>query len=172
MAVAVDFQRGGHDPVMKRRRPQEAQNPVELSGPGRAGVRRRDAWRAQTMAGRTFAEACEALWAPGALSIHSAKSRAARVESRRFLARPRSGPRSFFPSASMRGSSIGGNRPKLTFIGWNERGPASIDSMWPPVMWLSRAPMAVVGGGAGNANPSRSAAAKRPAIRPMAALST
>ena len=47
----------------------------------------------------------------------------------------------------MRGSSIGGKRPKLTFIGWNERGPASIDSMWPPVMWLSSAPIAVVGGG-------------------------
>ena len=40
------------------------------------------------------------------------------------------------PASSARGSTIGGNRPKLTFIGWNERGPASIDSMWPPVMWF------------------------------------
>ena len=35
----------------------------------------------------------------------------------------------------------------MTFIGWNERGPASIASMWPPVMWLRSAPIAVVGGG-------------------------
>ena len=44
----------------------------------------------------------------------------------------------------------GGNRPKLTFIGWNERGPASIVSTWPPVMWPSSAPCAVVGGGSSN----------------------
>ena len=37
-----------------------------------------------------------------------------------------------FAFLSTRGSSIGGNRPKLTFIGWNERGPVSIASMWPP----------------------------------------
>ena len=35
-----------------------------------------------------------------------------------------------------RTTSIGGNRPKLTFIGWNERLPGSSSaSMWPPVMW-------------------------------------
>ena len=62
-------------------------------------------------------------------------------------ATPRSGPLRRRPSASTRGSTIGGNRPKLTFIGWNERGPASIASIWPPVMWLSSAPSAVVGGG-------------------------
>src|SRR5881296_2022993 len=33
------------------------------------------------------------------------------------------------------------------FIGWNERGPASMLSIWPPVMWLSSAPCALVGGG-------------------------
>ena len=44
----------------------------------------------------------------------------------------------------------------MTFIGWNERGPASIDSMCPPVMWLRSAPIAVVGGGsAGPAEPLR-----------------
>ena len=42
----------------------------------------------------------------------------------------------------------GGNNPKLMFIGWNERGPASMVSMWPPVMWPSSAPSAVVCGGA------------------------
>ena len=39
----------------------------------------------------------------------------------------------------------------MTFIGWNERGPASIDSMWPPVMWLRSAPIAVVAGGGSSA---------------------
>ena len=33
------------------------------------------------------------------------------------------------------------------FIGWNERGPASMVSTCPPVMWPSSAPCAVVGGG-------------------------
>ena len=33
------------------------------------------------------------------------------------------------------------------FIGWNERGPASMVSIWPPVMWPSSEPSAVVGGG-------------------------
>ena len=97
---------------------------------------------------------------------------AARADSARLRATPRSGPRRRLPLSSTRGSSIGGNRPKLTFIGWNERGPASIASIWPPVMWLSSAPIAVVGGGGASARPSRSAAAKRPAIRPIAALST
>src|SRR5712671_6581438 len=56
-----------------------------------------------------------------------------------------------------------GNRPKLTFMGWNERGPASIVSTWPPVMCASSAPCAVVGGGRSGVSPRRSAAAKRPA---------
>ena len=37
----------------------------------------------------------------------------------------------------------------MTFIGWNERGPSSMVSMWPPVMWLTSAPSAVVAGGGG-----------------------
>ena len=45
------------------------------------------------------------------------------------------------------GSAIGGNRPKFTFIGWNEDGPASMVSIWPPVICASSAPCAVVGGG-------------------------
>ena len=85
---------------------------------------------------------------------------------------PRSGPRRRFPASSSPGSTIGGNRPKLTFIGWNERGPASIELMWPPVMWLRRAPIAVVAGGGSRARPRRSEAASRPAISPTAALST
>ena len=33
------------------------------------------------------------------------------------------------------GASTGGNRPKLTFMGWNERFPgSSSETMWPPVM--------------------------------------
>ena len=49
---------------------------------------------------------------------------------------PALGPGQAFPASSARGVAIGGNKPKLTFIGWNERGPASIDSIWPPVIWL------------------------------------
>ena len=105
-------------------------------------------------------------------SAQRAKSCCARAESARLRASPRSGPARRFPAALKRGSAIGGNRPKLTFIGWNERGPASIDSMWPPVMWLRSAPIAVVGGGGSSSAPSRSAAARRPAMRPTAALST
>ena len=85
--------------------------------------------------------------------FHRAKSCSARAESARLRARPRSGPDKRFPASSNRGSAIGGNRPKLTFIGWNERGPASIDSIWPPVMWLRSAPIAVVGGGGSSAQP-------------------
>ena len=58
------------------------------------------------------------------------------------------------PASSNRGSAIGGKRPKLTFIGWNERGPASIDSIWPPVMWFRSAPIAVVGGGGSRSGPA------------------
>jgi len=42
----------------------------------------------------------------------------------------------------------------------------------PPVMWPSKAPIAVSSGGAGSWSPLSSAAAKRAATRPMAALST
>lgn len=67
-------------------------------------------------------------------AFHRARSTSARAESARLRARPRSGPDRRFPPSSNRGAAIGGNKPKLTFIGWNERGPVSIDSMWPPVM--------------------------------------
>ena len=90
---------------------------------------------------------------------------------------------------SLRGiAASGGNSPKLTFIGWNERGlvgaftnssavssPGSSGAssrMWPPVMWAISAPSAVVCGSGSSARPSASATAKRPAIRPIAALST
>ena len=38
-------------------------------------------------------------------------------------------------------------QPKLMFIGWNERVPASMVSIWPPVIWPSSEPSAVVTGG-------------------------
>ena len=44
--------------------------------------------------------------------------------------------------------------------------------MCPPVMWFISAPIAVVAGGGVNGFSSRSAAAIRPAINPMAELST
>src|SRR5439155_9188272 len=63
-------------------------------------------------------------------------------------------------------SPSGGKRPKLMFIGWKLCASA------PPVIWARRAPSAVVGGGALASPPLLSAAAKRPASRPIAALST
>jgi len=59
-------------------------------------------------------------------------------------------------------------------IGWNDRAPPSpeVAERWPPVMWLMRAPCAVVGGGGARTSPLCWAAANRPAIRPDAALST
>ena len=45
-------------------------------------------------------------------------------------------------------------------------------SIWPPVMWFSKAPIAVVTGGDSKLSRRRAAAAIRPAIRPTAALST
>ena len=51
------------------------------------------------------------------------RSRSARAESARLRASPRSGPARRLPASSNRGSTIKGKRPKLTFIGWNERGP-------------------------------------------------
>ena len=45
------------------------------------------------------------------------------------------------------------------FIGWNERLPGSMVSIWPPVMWPSSEPSAVVGGGGDSARPRASAAA-------------
>jgi hypothetical protein len=44
-------------------------------------------------------------------------------------------PRKRTPSALLVGGLVnGGNNPKLMFIGWKERGPLSMVSMWPPVM--------------------------------------
>jgi hypothetical protein len=69
-------------------------------------------------------------------------------------------------------STSGGNSPKFTFIGWNDDRPASIVSIWPPVMCASSAPWAVVSGGGASVSPRRSAAAKRAVISPTAADST
>jgi hypothetical protein len=80
-------------------------------------------------------------------------------------------PRGRLPSGPF-GTSTGGNSPKFTFIGWNERPTPSVASMWPPVMWLMSAPWAVVGGGGPMSAPRISAAAIRPAMSPRAALST
>ncbi len=91
-----------------------------------------------------------------------------------FLARPRSFRGIFTPSSPTLGVSIGGSRPQLMFflrLGTRYL-PTSSPSMWPPVTWSTRAPRAVVGGGASSVLPRRSAAAKRPASRPVAALST
>ena len=54
-----------------------------------------------------------------------------------------------------------------------ERRWAGIDGVdMPPVICVSSAPCAVVGGGRATVSPRRSAAAKRPASKPMAADST
>src|SRR5207253_889598 len=83
-------------------------------------------------------------------AIQRSRSVRARALSACFLATVFSLPRSRTPSAFLVGGVVsGGNRPKLTFIGWNERGPASMVSRCPPVIWPSRAPSAVVGGGGG-----------------------
>src|SRR6185503_3646109 len=106
-------------------------------------------------------------------AIQQSRSASARWVSARFLAMVFAGPRKRSPSGPRVGMrASGGNSPKLTFIGWNEGGPASIVSMCPPVMWPSSAPCAVVGGGSAIGSPSRSAAAKRPASKPIAADST
>ena len=61
-------------------------------------------------------------------------------------------------------SRSGGNRPKLTFIGWNDDGPASMVSIWPPVICASSAPCAVVA--RRRHNPSRRGARRRRSVRP------
>lgn len=47
-------------------------------------------------------------------------SASARTPISRFLARPRASPLSRLPSSLWVGASIGGNKPKFTFMGWNE----------------------------------------------------
>src|SRR6516225_3238533 len=97
----------------------------------------------------------------------------ARVQSARFLVATLALPRNRHPSARAAGArASGGNNPKLIFIGWNERGPLSMVSMCPPLIWPRSAPWAVVGGGPTISLPRRSAAAKWPASRPTAADST
>src|SRR5216684_4005612 len=77
-----------------------------------------------------------------------------------FLATVLSLPRSRVPSTFLAGGlASGGNSPKLIFIGWNERCPASMVSMWPPVMWPSSDPSAVVAGGGASDVERASAAA-------------
>jgi sulfur dioxygenase len=81
---------------------------------------------------------------------HSAQSSSARLAiSCRFmivLSLPR---KRLTPSGlTIEPGSSSGNRPKLMFIGWNERLPGSSSvTIWPPVMWPSSAPSAVVAGG-------------------------
>lgn len=136
-----------------RRNPSEA---------GKPGCRRRVPSRRSS-----YSAACACEGRPS----HTRQSANARAVIARRLATVLSLPRRRLPSDF--GASTGGNRPKLTFIGWKERLPgSSSETMWPPVIWLSSAPKAVVDGGSEAARPSRSAAAKRPASRPIAALST
>ena len=106
---------------------------------------------------------------------HSDTSRFARSVNAFFLAIALSLPRHrpVWPAglAAAPGSS-GGNNPKLTFIGWKERFFSSSLTKWPPVIWPSSAPNAVVAGGRATGSPRRSAAAKRPARSPIAEDST
>src|SRR5262249_16406033 len=108
--------------------------------------------------------------------IQRSRSASARRVSARFFARAFSVPRKRCPPSRLIACASGGKRPKLTFIGWYERGPAGSApetvSTWPPVICASNAPCAVVGGGGVREWPSRSAAAKRPAMRPTGADST
>ena len=93
-------------------------------------------------------------------AIQRSRSASARALIACFLATVFSLPRSRDPSGFLvGGAASGGNRPKLMFIGWNERGPASMVSMWPPVMWPSSEPSAVVAGGGASDCPRASAAA-------------
>ena len=68
-------------------------------------------------------------------------SRRAALIPRRLAPRARGGPCAGLRSLLGVPSGGGGNRPKLTFIGWK------VSAMAPPVMWASSAPCAVSGGG-------------------------
>ena len=70
-----------------------------------------------------------------------ARGRSAPLLRARFLAEPRPNLRPSLSKVTV--SASGGNRPKFTFIGWNDDGPASMVSIWPPVMCASSAPCAV-----------------------------
>src|SRR5262245_47507910 len=114
-----------------------------------------------------------AAWAPSSQCSRSASARRVSV---RFFSNVFSVPRSRRPLSLLTACASGGKRPKLTFIGWYERVPVGAAlgsvSIWPPVICASNAPCAVVGGGGMRYSASRSAAANRPAISPMAADST
>ena len=101
----------------------------------------------------------------------SAEIRRARSVRARFLASAFAAPRNRFPSSAFGVRPSGGNRPKLTFIGWNERGPSSMVSIWPPVMWLMSAPSAVVAG-SGRIPVRALGGCEAAGQRPTAALST
>src|ERR1700680_1236762 len=92
-------------------------------------------------------------------AIQRSRSDSARALIACFLATVFSLPRSRVPSGFLVGGlASGGNSPKLMFIGWNERAPGSMVSMWPPVMWPSSDPSAVVAGG-GASDVARASAA-------------
>src|SRR5687768_11036941 len=58
---------------------------------------------------------------------HCPRSAKARRQSARFFAADLSAPRNRLPAAFLDGDcASGGNSPKLIFIGWKERGPASM----------------------------------------------
>src|SRR5262249_44966934 len=83
--------------------------------------------------------------------IQRSRSARARRLNARFFASAFCVPRRRSPLSLLTACVSGGKRPKLTFIGWEERGlaapaPGAI-STWPPVICASNAPCAVVGGG-------------------------
>src|ERR1700754_771118 len=81
-------------------------------------------------------------------AIHRSRSASARALIACFFATVFSLPRRRVPSGFLvGGAASGGNSPKLMFIGWKERGPASMVSIWPPVICPSSDPNAVVAGG-------------------------
>src|SRR3990170_5449387 len=113
-----------------------------------------------------YSAATVAGWASQRSRSASARAAIARFLSKAFVLR---GPF----TREDKGAATGGNSPKLIFIGWKLRTlPFPSALTWPPVVWLSKAPSAVVAGGGDALSPSRSEAAKRPAINPMAADST
>src|SRR5262249_6661485 len=104
------------------------------------------------------------------------RSASARRVNARFFASAFCVPRSRPPLSLLTACASGGKRPKLTFIGWDERGLAGsapqTASTWPPGILASHAPCALGGGGGVRERPSRPAAAKRPVMSPTAADST
>src|SRR5262249_50988175 len=83
--------------------------------------------------------------------IQRSRSTRARRLNARFFASAFCMPRRRSPLLLLTACVSGGKRPKLTFMGWWERGLAASAqeaiSTWPPVICASNAPCAVVGGG-------------------------